>query len=252
MGIHYLKASGEGGSGAIRAGPAAAATTAAAAAAAAAAAPPPARPPAREAPVPASAGRGACAPLRPCGGAARPAERCGATSSAELEETSALLAVKASHGAVTSSARRCARALALIFRGHFSSRETVLWTRCRPARLWRRLVSAAVCCWRRQHGSVAWQVPGRPGSPCSALPPPKSAVPDTGQFQSQLENKVRPGRSAGKMSKATFCLALGFTEPKAGAFPLQANGYMTQICPRSPTCIPSGSLNERVQQHTES
>ncbi|XP_038005341.1 translation initiation factor IF-2-like [Motacilla alba alba] len=40
-----------------------------------------------EVPVPVSAGRGACAPLRPCGGAARPAERCGATSSAEQEET---------------------------------------------------------------------------------------------------------------------------------------------------------------------
>ncbi|KAM4769445.1 uncharacterized protein ACIQIH_012551 [Cyanocitta cristata] len=80
----FVRRGSEGRSAPLRASPAAATT---AAAAAAAAAPPPARPPAREVPVPVSAGRGACAPLRPCGGAARPAERCGATSSAEQEET---------------------------------------------------------------------------------------------------------------------------------------------------------------------
>lgn len=48
----------------------------------------PHRPPSREVPLPASAAaRGACAPLRPCGRAERPAKRCGATNSAEREET---------------------------------------------------------------------------------------------------------------------------------------------------------------------
>lgn len=72
--------------------------------------------------------------------------------------------------------------------------------------------------------------------PCPA--PPKRAIPGTGKSRSQREDKVRPGRSAGKMSRATFCFASGFTEPKVGPLPLQANGYMTQTCPCSPTCIP--------------
>lgn len=36
---------------------------------------------------------------------------------------------------------------------------------------------AAVCCRGRQHGSVAWQVPGRLVSPCSALRLPKARSP---------------------------------------------------------------------------
>ncbi|XP_041317045.1 formin-like protein 3 isoform X2 [Pyrgilauda ruficollis] len=55
-----------------------------------------------------------------------------------------------------------------------------------------RFVPGAVCCWRRQHGSAVWQVPGRLGHLCSALPPPKRAVPDTGKSRSQRENKEKP------------------------------------------------------------
>lgn len=99
-------------------------------------------------------------------------------------------------------------------------------------------------------GSVAWQVPGTPGSRCSSLSPPQRAVPGTGQPCSQLENKVRHGRSAGEMSTATFCPALDFIAQKAGAFLLQANRFITQTRLCSPTRICSSSIKERIQHHT--
>nr|XP_054495833.1 forkhead box protein I3-like [Agelaius phoeniceus] len=114
----------------------------------------------------------AAVPARRCAPAARPAERCGATSSAEQEETSAVLAEKASHGAVTAAACPCARALAL----RFSPRPLGGLDSGAGAALpgfGDRFAPGAVCCWRRQRGSVVWQVPGRLGHPCSALPPPK-------------------------------------------------------------------------------
>ncbi|XP_074951502.1 uncharacterized protein LOC142058244 [Phalacrocorax aristotelis] len=193
-----------GRSAPLRASPAAADADAAADAvvadAAAAAAPPPARPAALEAPVPASAGRGACAPLRPCGGAERPAERCGATNSAEQEETSALLADKASHGVVTGAARPGApapRPWLCLSAAAFPPGKVARARTPEPVSLCQAFgafgLGSRLLLEEETQGSVAWQVPARPGSPCSSLSPPERAARGTAQPRSQLENKVRPG-----------------------------------------------------------
>ncbi|KAM6062051.1 uncharacterized protein VSU04_008443 [Chlamydotis macqueenii] len=221
----------------------------------AAAPPPPAPPPAQSpAPVQPAAATPAPSPARPpgrcrylcplaavlarrCAPAARPTERCGATNSAEREETTKRpTALSPAPGPWLCSSA--------------ATSPPGLGRRTRSARLLGRLVSAAGSCWRRKPKAASLgRCLGDRHLSALLCPLPKEQPPAPASPTHSWRTKYGRGpRSAGETSRAAFCAALGFIAPRADAFLLQAQGWVDLLPASTLALLERGYSSTQARQ----